>query len=95
MAKNTTSETARRGRGRPNKFDGNPRLRNAVVSTVEAVGNIKDAREVLGTDGVSYQPAPGKKKVTEVVEISLPTLSKICREAGLSFKRGVGLVKAA
>jgi hypothetical protein len=93
MAKNQKQES-KRGRGRPNKFDGNPRLRKAVAKFVQEVGKLGPARERLATEGVAYQPAPGKPKVVQIVDISLPTLSAVARVEGVELKRGRPAVAA-
>ncbi len=92
---NSTQES-KRGRGRPSKFDGNPRLRQAVVKFVQEVGKLGPARERLASEGIAYQPAPGKPKVVQIVDISLPTLSAVAKEGGVTLKRGrPTVVKAA
>jgi hypothetical protein len=44
--------------------------------------------KVIKEQGVSYQPAPGKPKIEAKYGITLPTLSKLAQEAGLTFKKG-------
>lgn len=78
----------KRGRGRPSKFDSNPRLASAVVKLVRSVGKLGPARDLLASEGVTYQPAPGKPRITEVVDISLPTLSAVAKAGGVVLKRG-------
>lgn len=87
MAKNAKTET-KRGRGRPSKFEGKEKLAKAVAAKLKEIGKLGPTREYLAETGVEYQPAPGKKKITEKVEISLPTLAAIGRDHGVELKRG-------
>jgi hypothetical protein len=75
-------------RGRPEAFAGNPRLAKAVAGVVKKIGKLKPAQAALASEGVSYQPGPGKPKVTEQVNISLPTLAKVCKAHGVELHRG-------
>lgn len=75
-------------RGRPNKFESNPRLAKAVAKKVAELGKLEPAQAALASEGVTYQAKPGKPKITETVVISLPTLSKVAKDHGVELKRG-------
>lgn len=72
-------------KGRPVVYKGN--LKRAIISVVK-VNGLSGAMEIIQNDGVTYQPAPGKPKVTEKHKITLPTLAKFAKEAGIVLKRG-------
>jgi len=74
-------------RGRPNKIT-NTNLRKAIIKLAEK-NTLTYVMKYLATKGIKYQPKPGAKSVTEKIKITLPTLSKMCKDdAGIYFERG-------
>ena len=71
----------KRGRGRPKVYTGTKA--KAIVRVIRDFGLTK-GREFLAEVGV--QVTPGKPR--EVVSISLPTLGKLAKEAGIKLQRG-------
>ena len=90
MSKNTT----KRGRGRPTFIESNPKAAKAIAKLFktkqgELPPTLDEVREVLATEGISYQPKAGQPKVTEQIDISKPTLAKLAKELGaVTRKRG-------
>lgn len=78
----------KRGRGRPPVYTGS--LKTSIVAVIRKNGLTK-AREILATEGVVAKKGKPKLKV----KISMPTLGKLAKEAGIELFRGRPKVKAA
>lgn len=73
------------GRGRPVVYKGS--LARGMVKLVKQFG-LTGAAEVASTKGVEFQPVPGKPAVTKKYDVSILTLSKLAKNAGVELKRG-------
>lgn len=76
---------AKRGVGRPPVFSKGQRKSFAAVVRKHGLTH---GREILATEGVSVNLGPGKGSVVKTFKVSLVTLGKIAKEAGVELKPG-------
>lgn len=78
---NEMAATEVRGPGRPPIYTG--KFAENIVKVLKQYG-LKGGRRVLETEGVQVKPGTPKQKV----KVSLPTLGKLAKNAGVTFKLG-------
>jgi hypothetical protein len=79
------------GRGRPVKYKG--AIARGLVKLVKQYG-LTGAVQTAATKGVSFQAVPGKPAKNHKVDVSILTLSKLAKNAGVELKRGRRTISA-
>jgi hypothetical protein len=81
----------KQGRGRPVKYKGS--LARGLVKLVKQYG-LTGAVNHASSKGVTFQVVPGKPAKTQKVDVSILTLSKLAKTAGVELQRGRRTISA-